>query len=484
MYRIIITVFVLIKAVVGFAQLPPTPVIDSVSIVNGKAVVSWFPNHDSTDGYLIYHLNGASRILIDTVHGITSSSYTDILFDPCIGNQAYCVNAYQGDNVSPDGTLYPIGTLFFRSLSFQQCDKIATLLFNNSEFTYNDIIGYSVFSTEHGKETYLGEATGGIFIHEFDFMQGAPYCYLIRLYRNNGSTSSSCERCFSAQYPPMPSRLGLKLLSVNNNTAELLLTPDQTNPYAQLKILRTEVGTGNTQEMFFTNGWNSELLITDASARTNNYSYIYNVTALDSCGNESNLLTVQAQTMLLTAYSANESTNTLEWNAHTNSQWKVIHYRVRRSIPDRPDTLIILPATTTNYNDIVLQYAHLGLSFTYVIEAECVPDVLNSNPDTVISFSNPVTLVQTPYFTIPNAFTPDGDGLNDIFHPVPAEVFQFSTFTFTIFDRLGKQIYSTHNQNEGWNGDGYPMGIYFYNIVFKLFSGKSYEKRGVITLIR
>lgn len=52
-------------------------------------------------------------------------------------------------------------------------------------------------------------------------------------------------------------------------------------------------------------------------------------------------------------------------------------------------------------------------------------------------------------FWIPNAFTPNGNGLNDIFKPKLIGVHDYS---FIIFDRWGEKIFETTNEEAGWNG--------------------------------
>lgn len=57
----------------------------------------------------------------------------------------------------------------------------------------------------------------------------------------------------------------------------------------------------------------------------------------------------------------------------------------------------------------------------------------------------------SPYFTlyIPNAFTPNNDGLNDVFAPKGVGIV---TFEMWIFDRWGQKLYHTTNIYQGWNG--------------------------------
>lgn len=87
---------------------------------------------------------------------------------------------------------------------------------------------------------------------------------------------------------------------------------------------------------------------------------------------------------------------------------------------------------------------------------------------------------------MPNAFSPNGDGLNDVFEPVGKH---FGTVSLKIFDRWGQLIFSRSNDNEGWNGNykgtAQEMGTYFYEISYHCAgSGEVIEKKGDVTLVR
>lgn len=70
-------------------------------------------------------------------------------------------------------------------------------------------------------------------------------------------------------------------------------------------------------------------------------------------------------------------------------------------------------------------------------------------------------------FWLPNAFTPNGDGLNDFFMP---KLFGVHDYSFMIFDRWGEKIFETQNITEGWNGfykdKKCELGVYVYKISF------------------
>jgi gliding motility-associated-like protein len=88
---------------------------------------------------------------------------------------------------------------------------------------------------------------------------------------------------------------------------------------------------------------------------------------------------------------------------------------------------------------------------------------------------------------MPNAFTPNNDGLNDLFRPV-TQFEKITSFRMDIFDRWGRNIFETQNIIQGWNGtiEGKPApaGVYMYTISFKNPSGVTKILKGTFTLVR
>ncbi|MDP9041732.1 MAG: gliding motility-associated C-terminal domain-containing protein, partial [Bacteroidota bacterium] len=85
---------------------------------------------------------------------------------------------------------------------------------------------------------------------------------------------------------------------------------------------------------------------------------------------------------------------------------------------------------------------------------------------------------------MPNAFSPNGDGTNDIFH-IPAGV-SLQLQEFSIFDRWGTRVFTTKNISEGWYGTfkGTPVdaGTYIYIIKGRNEKGNILLKGSVILL--
>lgn len=88
------------------------------------------------------------------------------------------------------------------------------------------------------------------------------------------------------------------------------------------------------------------------------------------------------------------------------------------------------------------------------------------------------------YF-IPNVFSPNNDGQNDIFYPFVKCAKQIN---FSVYNRWGEKLFETNTINHGWDGFAKgkeaDSGIYIYNLVVLLDNGEQLVKTGNVTLIR
>jgi gliding motility-associated-like protein len=84
---------------------------------------------------------------------------------------------------------------------------------------------------------------------------------------------------------------------------------------------------------------------------------------------------------------------------------------------------------------------------------------------------------------LPTAFTPNSDSRNDEFRPGYSNILKES-YQMIIFDRWGREIFKTSVPESGWNGDGFPQGVYPYRVTFKDREGNPRQIFGSVTLIR
>jgi gliding motility-associated-like protein len=101
---------------------------------------------------------------------------------------------------------------------------------------------------------------------------------------------------------------------------------------------------------------------------------------------------------------------------------------------------------------------------------------------------NDVVLVKVykgPTYYIPNAFTPNGDGINDVFRPIPVGI--KSTEYFRIYNRYGQLIYETNKWLQGWdgtiNGKKQPNGAYVWMIKGIDKNDKTIEMKGQVLIV-
>jgi gliding motility-associated-like protein len=88
---------------------------------------------------------------------------------------------------------------------------------------------------------------------------------------------------------------------------------------------------------------------------------------------------------------------------------------------------------------------------------------------------------------MPNAFTPNGDGIDDLVYPIVVGENAHIT-SFLIYNRWGQLVYSpnTKSDTEGWNGNfvntPQPVGTYFYIIEYNDFDSPKVLKGDILLL--
>ncbi len=192
---------------------------------------------------------------------------------------------------------------------------------------------------------------------------------------------------------------------------------------------------------------------------------VYSVSALDSCGiaradsirvtlADTSLIIPAAQTICLydTAFiTLPNDVNNITWQPTANAALK-------------NKTLLFYPQQTT----------------LYTITAERTPNcAILKNTTVVIQ-----PCVKTVF--VPNAFSPNKDGRNDLFKPTISQPLAF--YRLQIFNRYGQTIFETSNQQNGWDGtfkgSTQPMGGYIYQCSYRFAGGTQQMVKGYFILVR
>ena len=103
------------------------------------------------------------------------------------------------------------------------------------------------------------------------------------------------------------------------------------------------------------------------------------------------------------------------------------------------------------------------------------------------TITKPVQVVYTCFIAVPNAFTPNGDGLNDYLYPLKA--FKSINLTFSIYNRLGQRVFYSNSWLNKWDGKfkGIPQnpGAYVWTLDYtNSETGVHVKEKGTTILLR
>jgi len=144
------------------------------------------------------------------------------------------------------------------------------------------------------------------------------------------------------------------------------------------------------------------------------------------------------------------------------------------------------PSTSLTNPNIYNPIADPSQTTTYTVIVTGANNCLDSaNVTITVEEPNPCDSLN---FFIPNAFSPNGDGKNDVLLMHFNEGNCVSDLTLQIYDRWGELVFLTLNPEQGWdgkfNGKTEDMGVFFYYITGTLNNGQSFRKKGNIALLR
>ena len=144
------------------------------------------------------------------------------------------------------------------------------------------------------------------------------------------------------------------------------------------------------------------------------------------------------------------------------------------------DIYIWAPATGLNNANIVNPVATLRNNQQYIMTAKNAAGCFGTDTMNIVVYKVDAGMY------LPNAFTPNNDGLNDIFRPIPLGIKTF--LSFKIFDRFGNLIYSTSRPKAGWDGtlNGKPLdqAIFAWVVEAIDYENNKIFKKGSVMLIR
>ncbi|WP_164891129.1 T9SS type B sorting domain-containing protein [Botryobacter ruber] len=199
----------------------------------------------------------------------------------------------------------------------------------------------------------------------------------------------------------------------------------------------------------------------------------YRIRATDACGTEQVSPTVC--TVVLTASALAEEQILLEWLTAVGAPGSANQFIVEvLGLQNNVISTIPVTGNTYTHNPAALNEPVLR----YRIKA-------TSGNGNYVSYSNTEVVPQPVRLYVPSGFTPNGDGLNDVFE-VKGKFYQ--DFSIRIYNHLGQVVYTSADATTGWDGTyrgkPLPQAAYVYEINVKAADGTSRTRTGTVTLIR
>lgn len=143
-------------------------------------------------------------------------------------------------------------------------------------------------------------------------------------------------------------------------------------------------------------------------------------------------------------------------------------------------------STTPDFEELKYRFNEKDLEFTFDEAGKHYVRFIGSNADGSCESIGEVfeIAIDPSDLKIPNAFSPNGDGVNDVWRVSAKSLVQFKC---TIFDRNGRELYFFDTPDGGWDGSykgkKVASGVYYYVLEAKGADGKVYKKGGDINIV-
>jgi gliding motility-associated-like protein len=261
---------------------------------------------------------------------------------------------------------------------------------------------------------------------------------------------------------------------------EWLETPYSKMPIAHYELEKSNNGTD--YRMISDQLSPSTFQTDDHSVEVDSQSYFYRVVAVDVCDDRAPYSNI-AKTILLKADTGLYQRPVLRWSAYQGWDVGVEKYEVQRK---EEDGSFYSLGYANSGSDSIFYDMETQLnqrpSFCYRVIGY---KVLEEEEDQVISISNEDCIDVHSWLYVPNAFSPNGDGLNDFF-VTPG--WYIKDYHITIYNRWGEKLFESTTLYDSWdgtyNGETVENEAYLYVIQSTGIDNLKRSYKGTVTVIR
>jgi gliding motility-associated-like protein len=464
--------------------LPPVLTLVSVQPETGRTLLDWIssPSPDVA-GYVIYYFKNGGGFAIDTIHNPYAVQYLNLGSFASYLTESYVIAAM--DSSKNTSALSNKLNTIFAAAQIDTCNKKIIISWNKYNGYPKAVIGYRVLASENGGsfiEAGITEASVNSLTIS-NFQSNTTYCFETVALLEGGFSSSSNKTCILTGIQKTPDWINADYASVDDkNIINLSFSVD---PASEVNTYRLERKTENEAEYSIIAqivSADKHIFISDKSGdplKKNSYRLL----AINNCGNPVVSSNFSGNIVLKIEEDGNNLI--LSWSPYKFWLGEVAEYNIMANYGSGNIELATVSSSDSAYS---VSYA----SFMYDIKGNNICFILGAsetgNPYGITgeTFSAPVCSEIIENITVPNAFTPNNDLMNDFFKPVLS--FTPSEYHLVITDRQNTNLFDSNDYTEVWegkkNGEYLPQGVYLWFLKVKTPSGKQITRSGTVTIIK
>jgi gliding motility-associated-like protein len=466
---------------------PKSSPMNYVTVTNNKDIdVNW--SKSKFTGFKSYNLFN------------DNSNYTLLYSTPDINDTTYKVTAASGINVNNSRYCYVIKTK-------DQCNNLGGVTFSHctvylqvSDTSVNDLMldwlsydgwggsgnvaRYRIYRSENGGPFKLYDSTTAT-TYKDKKLCNKNYCYYVVAVQKGGRwLSRSNTVCMTPQYtaPSEP------VNSIRTTVLPDGRTYTQWEPYTKAKNINnyfiSKVYDGRSEEEYYASVDSTGFIDNASDLNTNTTSYTYTVRVNDHCNNESPKSKLN-KTILLTGKSAGYVAK-VQWTEY--EKW---HSGIKRyEVYVREDNSFKMVGVDSSKNLYEFNFLDGQLDDSICFRVKAIKDTSIH----VESVSNMLCLISDAKVWVPNAFSPNKDGHNDVFIPNSILIFNNTgnpilDYRMEVYNRWGEMVFVSDDAKMGWDGtyQGKPcqQGQYIYKVRALSLDGiTSFNIDGILILLR
>ncbi len=465
---------------------PDSPVLTLVTVIpeTGFTEIQWSrSNSNDVAGYVIYYFIDGKGYAIDTILNPFATNYINTGSGAKYRTESYVAAALDtAGNVSPLSN--PLTTIY-TVINVDTCQSAIEVSWNPYiQFPHN-LTGYRIMVSENDNEWHEVETTNSLTNNYTltGIKTKTKYCIKVEALIEGGKVSVSNMQCADILMMKAPEWINADFATVIDNKSIFLSF--SIDPLSEIKKFHLERRKEDEAE------W---LLLKEISIQNNTLNftdnqvdpserYFYRLSAINNC----DIAVVYSNIASNVVAKANLTDEVIQFSWSPYAGWRggIDYQKIMVSFGNGFTEYASLPPVdstwSVDYSTIMYKVTGSQVCF-YLISQEKINDLgIIGNSE-----SNRVCIEPEEKIFVPNAFTPDGDNVNDYFRPVLS--FIPTAYLLVITSRNNVILFESTNYLESWDGKSrdsmLSSGVYLWYLKVTAPSGKVITKNGTITILR